>query len=139
MKEQISAEQMLACHTQAHAEVVRVAVQFKGDASTLRGRLMKDLTVILCQGQSGAGHPQHHVCASCLLDGGHSRSASVCGLGEGEVRKFPESIFSGISFIVILLLRLIYNFLVCSDINSAEGFSIELLEMAVDRLGPAAE
>ena len=50
LKERISTEQMLARHTQAHAEVVRVAVHFKGDASTLRGRLMKDLTVILCQG-----------------------------------------------------------------------------------------
>ena len=36
LKERISTEQMLACHAQTHAEVVRAAVQFKGDASTLR-------------------------------------------------------------------------------------------------------
>ena len=61
------------------------------------------------------------------------------GLAKARSENFPSLFFSGISFIVILLLRLIDNFLVCSDINSAEGFSIELLEMAVDRLGPAAE
>ncbi len=47
LKERITTDQMLARHTQTHAEVVRVAVNFKGDASTLRGRLMQDLSVIL--------------------------------------------------------------------------------------------
>ena len=48
-KERISTEQMLARHTQTHAEVVLAAVQIKGDASTLRGRLMKDLAVVLAK------------------------------------------------------------------------------------------
>ena len=46
------------------------------------------------------------------------------GLAKARSENFPSLFFSGISFIVILLLRLIDNFLVCSDINSAEGFSI---------------
>jgi len=40
LKERITTDQMLARHTQTHAEVVLAAVQIKGDASTLRGRLM---------------------------------------------------------------------------------------------------
>ena len=49
LKERISTEQMLARHTQAHAEVVLAAVQIKGDASTLRRRLMQDLEVALAK------------------------------------------------------------------------------------------
>ena len=46
LKERISMEQMLARHAQAHGEVVLAAVEFKGDASGSKGRLMQHLSLI---------------------------------------------------------------------------------------------
>ena len=64
------------------------------------------------------------------------------GLVMARAENLPESVFflAVISFIVILLLRLIDdidNPFGLSDINSAEDVSIELLEKAVDRLRAA--
>ena len=61
------------------------------------------------------------------------------GLVMARTENLPESVFflAVISFIVILLLRLIDdidNPFGLSDINSAEDVSIEILEKTVDRL-----
>ncbi len=66
------------------------------------------------------------------------------GLVMARAENLPESVFflAVISFIVILLLRLIDdidNPFGLSDVNSAENVSIELLEKAVERLRAGAK
>ena len=66
------------------------------------------------------------------------------GLVIARTENLPESVFflAVISFIVILLLRLINdidNPFGLPDLDSAENVSIELLEKAVDRLKAAAK
>jgi predicted membrane chloride channel (bestrophin family) len=79
-----------------------------------------------------------------LLDGRYSRSASIRRLGDSAGGKsFRGGLFLAvISFIVILLLRLIDdidNPFGLSDANLAENVSIELLEKAVERLRAGAK
>ena len=47
LRDRISTDEILVLHQKVHGEVVLAAVQFKGDASTLRGRLMQDMATIL--------------------------------------------------------------------------------------------
>ena len=66
------------------------------------------------------------------------------GLVMARAENLPESVFflAVISFIVILLLRLIDdidNPFGLSDVNSAEDVSIEILEKTVDRLKSTAK
>ena len=144
LKERISTEQMLARHTQAHAEVVLAAVQIKGDASTLRRRLMQDLEVALAKvNRVQAVRDTSFVPLVCWM----ADIAAVllfAGLAMAKSENLPESVFflAVIFFIVILLLRSIDdidNYFGLSGINSAEDVSIELLEKAVDRLRAAAK
>ncbi|MFO7628608.1 MAG: hypothetical protein R6W06_03645 [Prochlorococcaceae cyanobacterium] len=139
LKERITTEQILLCHEQVHREVVLAAVQFKGDASTLRGRLMQDMAVILQKiNRVQTIRDTTFVplvywmadIAAVLLFG---------GLVLARAESIAESVFflAVISFIVILLLRLIDdidNPFGLSDLDSAEDVSIELLENAVGRL-----
>ena len=144
LKERISTEQMLARHTQAHAEVVLAAVQIKGDASTLRRRLMQDLEVALAKvNRVQAVRDTSFVPLVCWM----ADIAAVllfAGLAMAKSENLPESVFflAVIFFIVILLFRSIDdidNYFGLSGINSAEDVSIELLEKAVDRLRAAAK
>ncbi|WP_322764553.1 hypothetical protein [Cyanobium usitatum] len=142
LKERISTEQMLARHTQAHAEVVGAAVQFKGDASTLRGRLMQDLAVILAKINRVQTIRDTTFVPLVYWMADIAAVLLFAGLVMARAENLPESVFflAVISFIVILLLRLIDdidNPFGLSDINSAEDVSIELLEKAVDRLRAA--
>jgi hypothetical protein len=71
--ERISTDEILVLLQQVHGEVMLAAVQFKGDASTLRGRLMQDMATILQninrvhQGVQGEGIAPKAV--AVLLDG----------------------------------------------------------------------
>ena len=144
LKERITTEQMLARHTQTHAEVVRVAVYFKGDASTLRGRLMQDLAVILAKVNRVQTIRDTTFVPLVYWMADIAAVLLFAGLVMARAESLPESVFflAVISFIVILLLRLIDdidNPFGLSDLDSAEDVSIELLEKSVDRLRAAAE
>jgi hypothetical protein len=144
LKERITTEQMLVRHTQTHAEVVRVAVRFKGDASTLRGRLMQDLAVILAKINRVQTIRDTTFVPLVYWMADIAAVLLFAGLVMARAESLPESVFflAVISFIVILLLRLIDdidNPFGLSDLDSAEDVSIELLEKTVDRLMTAAE
>ena len=144
LKERITTDQMLARHTQTHAEVVRVVVYFKGDASTLRGRLMQDLAVILAKVNRVQTIRDTTFVPLVYWMADIAAVLLFAGLVMARAESLPESVFflAVISFIVILLLRLIDdidNPFGLSDLDSAEDVSIELLEKAVDRLRAAAE
>ena len=144
LKERITTDQMLARHTQTHAEVVRVAVYFKGDSSTLRGRLMQDLAVILAKVNRVQTIRDTTFVPLVYWMADIAAVLLFAGLVMARAESLPESVFflAVISFIVILLLRLIDdidNPFGLSDLDSAEDVSIELLEKSVDRLRAAAE
>jgi len=144
LKERITTDQMLARHTQTHAEVVRVAVHFKGDASTLRGRLMQDLAVILAKINRVQAIRDTSFVPLVYWMADIAAVLLFAGLVMARAQNLPESVFflAVISFIVILLLRLIGdidNPFGLSDENSAENVSIELLEKAVERLRAGAK
>jgi hypothetical protein len=144
LKERITTEQMLVRHTQTHAEVVRVAVRLKGDASTLRGRLMQDLAVILAKINRVQTIRDTTFVPLVYWMADIAAVLLFAGLVMARAESLPESVFflAVISFIVILLLRLIDdidNPFGLSDLDSAEDVSIELLEKTVDRLMTAAE
>ena len=143
LNERISTEQMMARHTQAHAEVVLAAVQIKGDASTLRGRLMQALEVVLAKVNRVQAIRDTSFVPLVYWMADIAAVLLFAGLVMAKSENLPESVFflAVISFIVILLLRLIDdidNPFGLSDINSAEDVSIELLEKAVDRLRAGA-
>jgi hypothetical protein len=143
LKERISTEQMLARHTQTHAEVVLAAVQIKGDASTLRGRLMKDLAVVLAKVNRVQTIRDTTFVPLVYWMADMAAVLMFAGLVMARTQNLSEAVFflAVISFIVILLLRLIDdidNLFGLSDIRSAENVSIELLEKAVARLRAGA-
>ena len=144
LKERITTEQMLARHTQTHAEVVLAAVQIKGDASTLRGRLMQDLAVVLAKVNRVQAIRDTSFVPLVYWMADIAAVLLFAGLVMARAENLSEAVFflAIISFIVILLLRLIDdidNPFGLSDINSAENVSIELLEKAVERLRAGAK
>jgi hypothetical protein len=144
LKERITTEQMLVCHTQTHAEVVLASVQIKGDASTLRGRLMKDLAVVLAKVNWVQAIRDTSFVPLVYWMADIASVLLFAGLVMARAENLPELVFfqAVISFIVILLLRLIDdidNPFGLSDVNSAENVSIELLEKAVERLRAGAK
>ena len=144
LKERIATEQMLARHTQTHAEVVLAAVQIKGDASTLRGRLMQDLAVVLAKVNRVQAIRDTSFVPLVYWMADIAAVLLFAGLVMARAENLSEAVFflAIISFIVILLLRLIDdidNPFGLSDINSAENVSIELLEKAVERLRAGAK
>jgi uncharacterized membrane protein YtjA (UPF0391 family) len=139
LKECITTEQMLLCHQQAHGEVVLAAVQFKGDASTLRGRLMQDMAVILQKINRVQTIRDTTFVPLVYWMADIAAVLLFAGLVMARSENLAESVFflAVISFIVILLLRLIDdidNPFGLSDLDSAEDVSIELLETTVKRL-----
>ena len=144
LKERITTEQMLARHTQTHAEVVLAAVQIKGDASTLRGRLMQDLAVVLAKVNRVQAIRYTSFVPLVYWMADIAAVLLFAGLVMARAENLSEAVFflAIISFIVILLLRVIDdidNPFGLSDINSAENVSIELLEKAVERLRAGAK
>jgi uncharacterized membrane protein YtjA (UPF0391 family) len=139
LKERITTEQMLLCHQQVHREVVLAAVQFKGDASTLRGRLMQDMAVILQKINRVQTIRDTTFVPLVYWMADIAAVLLFAGLVMARAENLAESVFflAVISFIVILLLRLIDdidNPFGLSDMNSAEDVSIALLEQTVERL-----
>jgi len=137
-------EQILARHAQTHAEVVLAAVEFKGDASALKGRLMQHLSVILAKISRVQTIRETTFVPLVYWMADIASMLLFAGLVIARTENLPESVFflAVISFIVILLLRLINdidNPFGLSDLDSAENVSIELLEKAVDRLKAAAK
>lgn len=123
----------------AHREVVFAATQFKSDSSTLKGRFMQEMSLILQK--TNRVHTIRETSfvplvywmadiASLLL---------FMGLIFAKSENLLESVFflGVISFLVVLLIRLIEdidNPFGWSEADSAEDVSIELLEETVNRL-----
>ncbi len=139
LKERITTDQILLHHQQVHHEVVLAAVQFKGDASTLRGRLMQDLATILQKINRVQTIRDTTFVPLVYWMADIAAVFLFGGLVMARAENLAESVFflAVISFIVILLLRLIDdidNPFGLSDLDSAEDVSIELLEKTVERL-----
>ena len=137
--ERITTEQILLSYERAHGEVVNAAVQFKGDASTLRGRLMQDMAVILQKINRVQTIRDTTFVPLVYWMADIAVVLLFGGLVMARSENILESVFflGVISFILILLLRLIDdidNPFGLSDLDSAEDVSIKLLEHAVDRL-----
>ena len=137
-------EQILARHAQTHAEVALAAVEFKGDASGLKGRLMQHLSVILAKISRVQTIREITFVPLVYWMVDIASMLLFAGLVIARTENLPESVFflAVISFIVILLLHLINdidNPFGLPDLDSAENVSIELLEKAVDRLKAAAK
>ena len=139
LRESLSTEQLLINYRKAHGDVVGAAVQFKGDASTLRGRLMQDLAVILQKVNRVRTIRDTTFVPLVYWMAEIASTLLFAGLVVTKSENLPESVFflGVISFLLILLLRLINdidNPFGQSDINSAEDVSIHLLEDIVVRL-----
>ena len=137
--ERITTEQILLSYERAHGEVVNAAVQFKGDASTLRGRLMQDMAVVLQKINRVQTIRDTTFVPLVYWMADIAVVLLFGGLVMARSENILESVFflGVISFILILLLRLIDdidNPFGLSDLDSAEDVSIKLLEHAVDRL-----
>ena len=139
LREGLSTEQLLINYRKAHSDVVGAAVQFKGDASTLRGRLMQDLAVILQKVNRVRTIRDTTFVPLVYWMAEIASTLLFAGLVVTKSENLLESVFflGVISFLLILLLRLIDdidNPFGQSDINSAEDVSIHLLEDIVVRL-----
>ena len=139
LREGLSTEQLLINYRKAHADVVGAAVQFKGDASTLRGRLMQDLAVVLQRVNRVRTIRDTTFVPLVYWMAEIAATLLFAGLVMTRSDNLPESVFflGVISFLLILLLRLINdidNPFGQSDINSAEDVSIYLLEDIAVRL-----
>jgi uncharacterized membrane protein len=142
LQERVSTEQLLGCHAHAHGEVVGAAVQFKGDASTLRGRLMEHMALILQRVNRVQTIRETSFVPLVYWMADIAAVLLFAGLVMARSQNLPESVFflAVISFVVILLLRLIADLddpFTPSALDSAEDVSIELLERAVARLQAA--
>lgn len=142
LQDQISLEVLLQRYWQVHAEVVAAATQFTGEASTLRGRLMQNLELVL---QRVNRVQTIRDTTFVPLVYWMARSAAlllVAGLRMAESENLLESVFflAVIAFLVILLLRLIDdidNPFGSASVDSAEDVSLEILQRTVERLQAA--
>lgn len=139
LNEFMSTDQLLRQYQAVHREVVGAAVQFKGDASTLRGRLMGEMSVILQKINRIQQIRDTTFVPLVYWMADIAAFLLFSGLVMARSENILESVFflAVISFVVILLLRLIDdidNPFGSSDPSSAEDVSIELLEQAVQRL-----
>lgn len=129
-------EKVLAAYRSTHADVVQAAVQYSGDVSTLRGRLMQSMSVIL----------EMIYRVKVIRDTGFvplvywlanfSSTLLFGGLLLARANHWFDSLFflAVISFVVLLILRLISdidNPFGLGDPDSAENVSIDVLERTV--------
>ncbi|MEI8251886.1 MAG: bestrophin family ion channel [Synechococcus sp. ELA057] len=140
IKEQQSTEQIYANYRLTHREVVAAAAQIKGDASTLRGRLMQELASILVRLNRIRTIRDTTFVPLVYWMADIASVLLFSGLVMMKTVNLLESVFflGVISFLLILLLRLIDdidNPFGYSDLNSAEDISIDLLEDVTIRLG----
>jgi len=113
------------------------------DASTLKGRLMQDLAVILAKIHRVQSIRDTSFVPLVYWMADIAAALLFAGLMMARANNLYESVFflAVISFVVLILLRLINdidNPFGLSDVNSAENVSIKLLEKAVGHLGAAA-
>ncbi|MEI6029932.1 MAG: hypothetical protein WCQ20_02055 [Synechococcaceae cyanobacterium ELA739] len=137
--EALSFEELLVSYRYAHGEVVGAAVQFKGDASTLRGRLMQDMAVVLQKINRIQTIRATKFVPLVYWMADIASFLLFAGLVLAKTENISESVFflAVISFLLLLLLRLIDdidNPFGQTDNTSAENVSIDLLEDAVARL-----
>lgn len=135
----IAKDLLLARYRDAHVAVVGAAVQFKGDASTLRGRLMQEMAIVLQKINRVQTIRDTTFVPLVYWMADIASVLLFAGLVMARSDNLPEAVFflAVISFLVILLLRLIDdidNPFDLADPNSAENVSIELLHQAVARL-----
>lgn len=144
LMERVEQDSLMACYRETHHQVVLAAVQFKGDASTLRGRLMQDLWIILQKINRIQIIRDTSFVPLVYWMAYAAASLLFAGLILSRSENLIESVFflAVISFLVILLLRLIddidnpFGF---SDNNSAEDVCIDLLQNTVNRLRDASD
>lgn len=139
LRESVSTEQLLVIYREAHADVVGAAAQFRGDASTLRGRLMQDMAVVLQRINRVQTIRDTKFVPLVYWMADIASTLLFAGLVMMQSPNLPESVFflGVISFLLILLLRLIDdidNPFGYSDLGSAEDVSTNALEQAVERL-----
>ena len=140
LQEKIKLEVLLELYGHAHVQVVGAAAQLKGDASTLRGRLMQDLAVVLQKINRVQTIRDTIFVPLVYWMADIAAVLLFAGLVMAKSESLVESVFflAVISFIVILLLRLIGdldNPFGANDSDSAEDVSIELLRQTISRLG----
>lgn len=140
LQEKIKLEDLLELYGHAHIQVVGAAAQLKGDASTLRGRLMQDLAVVLQKINRVQMIRDTTFVPLVYWMADIAAVLLFAGLVMAKSESLVESVFflAVISFIVILLLRLIGdldNPFGANDSDSAEDVSIELLRQTISRLG----
>lgn len=140
LQEKIKLEYLLELYGHAHVQVVGAAAQLKGDASTLRGRLMQDLAVVLQKINRVQTIRDTTFVPLVYWMADIAAVLLFAGLVMAKSESLVESVFflAVISFTVILLLRLIGdldNPFGANDSDSAEDVSIELLRQTISRLG----
>ena len=132
-------EEVLLGYRATHAAVVQAAVQYRGDVSSLRGRLMQSMALIL-----EMIHRVHVIRETSFVPLVYwlaylGSSLLFGGLLLAHSDYWLDSLFflAVISFLVLLILRLIAdidNPFGLGDPASAENVSIEVLERAVAAL-----
>jgi predicted membrane chloride channel (bestrophin family) len=126
-------------YAETHLMIAEASAQIKGDASTLRGRLMADMALILQRVNRVQVIRDTDFVPLVYWMAYIAAALLVAGLVLAKSENLSASIFflAVISFLVILLLRLIddidnpFGF---SDQDSAEDVSIQILIKAVKRL-----
>jgi len=139
LREELGFEELLVSYRHAHGEVVGAAVQYKGDASTLRGRLMQDMAVVLQRINRVQTIRTTKFVPLVYWMADIASILLFAGLVLAKTENIAESVFflAVISFLLLLLLRLIDdidNPFGQTDNASAENVSIDLLEHTVARL-----
>ena len=126
-------------YAETHLMIAEASAQIKGDASTLRGRLMADMALILQRVNRVQVIRDTDFVPLVYWMAYIAAALLVAGLVLAKSENLSASIFflAVISFLVMLLLRLIddidnpFGF---SDQDSAEDVSIQILIKTVERL-----
>jgi predicted membrane chloride channel (bestrophin family) len=126
-------------YAETHLMIAEASAQIKGDASTLRGRLMADMALILQRVNRVQVIRDTDFVPLVYWMAYIAAALLVAGLVLAKSENLSASIFflAVISFLVILLLRLIddidnpFGF---SDQDSAEDVSIQILIKTIERL-----
>lgn len=139
LRQELVMEELLRSYRRAHAEVVGAGAQFKGDASTLRGRLMGDMAVVLQKINRIQMIRETTFVPLVYWMADIASFFLFAGLVMARSNNLVELMFflAVISFLLILLLRLIDdidNPFGHADPSSAEDVPIHLLEQVVARL-----
>jgi hypothetical protein len=133
---------LLKAYWRTHASVVEAATMFKADSSTLKGRFLQELAVVLQKINRIQTIRDTTFVPLVYWMANIASFLLFTGLIFAKSSNLAESVFflGVISFLVLLLIRLIEdidNPFGWSDLDSAEDVSIEVLAGTVDRLRAA--